>query len=70
MDVRDLAESVLPSEVFAMVTFDPETQEVGVQYGYVLLSLPREDFESFVELLVRAGERLEGAEPEGRRKKG
>lgn len=70
MDMQELAESVLPSEVFAMVTFDPETQEVGVQYGYVLLSLPREDFESFVELLVQAGERLNEQERKGPRKRG
>jgi hypothetical protein len=61
MSVRELAEDVMPSEVFAMVSFDTETHEVGIQYGYVLLSLPREDFESFVELLVSASERLEGS---------
>ncbi|GEM_PF-2699231 len=72
MDIQDLAESVLPSEVFAMVTLDPETQEVGVQYGYVLLSLPREDFEDFVELLRQAAERLHQLEQKdpGARKRG
>jgi len=60
MSVRELAEDVMPSEVFAMVSFDTETHEVGIQYGYVLLSLPEEDFESFVELLASAGERLKG----------
>jgi hypothetical protein len=59
MAVRELVEDVMPSEVFAMVSYDPETHEVGIQYGYVLLSLPQEDFESFVNLLIDAGERLE-----------
>jgi hypothetical protein len=59
MDVKELVEDVLPSEVFAMVTYDPETEEVGVQYGYVLLSLPREDFGRFVEMLAEAEERLD-----------
>lgn len=60
MDVRDLNEGVMPSEVFAAVSYDPETREVGVQYGYVLLSLPREDFESFLNLLLEAQEKLPG----------
>lgn len=68
MDLKELAESVMPSEVFALVTYDPEAQEVGLQYGYVLLSLPREDFESFVELLVRAGERLHESEAQAKDK--
>ncbi len=59
MDVKELAERVMPSEVFAMVTYDPETHEVGIQYGYVLLSLPREDVEPLIELLEEALERLE-----------
>jgi len=58
MALRELAEDVMPSEVFAMVSYDPETREVGIQYGYVLLSLPQEDFESFVALLTRAAESL------------
>lgn len=60
MEMRELTEGVMPSEVFAAVSYDPETREVGVQYGYVLLSLPREDFESFLYLLLEAKERLEG----------
>jgi len=59
MDMQELTEGVMPSEVFAAVSYDPETHEVGVQYGYVLLSLPREDFESFLALLFQAKESLE-----------
>ncbi|OGF52773.1 MAG: hypothetical protein A2Z21_00270 [Candidatus Fraserbacteria bacterium RBG_16_55_9] len=60
MEMRELTDGVMPSEVFAAISYDPETREVGVQYGYVLLSLPREDFESFIDLLLEAKERLEG----------
>lgn len=60
MDMEELAEGVMPSDVFAMVTYDRETREVGIQYGYVLLSLPREDFGPFVDLLSEAEGHLEG----------
>jgi hypothetical protein len=59
MEMRELTEAVLPSEVFAAVSYDPETREVGIQYGYVLLSLPREDFASFLALLHEAQTSLE-----------
>ncbi len=65
MEVQELVESVMPSEVFTAVSYDPKTREVGIQYGYVLLSLPREDFESFVDLLVQAEERLPDGEQRG-----
>ncbi len=70
MDVEELAERVLPSEVFAMVTYDPETREVGLQYGYVLLSLPREDVGPLVELLEEALARLEAEREREPRSKG
>ena len=61
--MRELIEGVMPSEVFAAVSYDPETREVGIQYGYALLSLPLEDFESFLELLMEARESLDGKPP-------
>lgn len=59
MDIEDLADEVLPSETMAAVTYDPETGEVGVQYGYALISLPREDLASLAQLLGEASERLD-----------
>lgn len=59
MDVEELVDDTMPSDAIAAVSYDPETGEVGIQYGYVLVSLPREDFAGFIDLLRDAEERLE-----------
>jgi len=57
--VRDLVEITTTSETPLAVWFDPETHEVGVQYGYVVISLPVEDFHDVAEALFAAKAQLE-----------
>ncbi len=54
----DLIETVTTSETPLAAWFDPQSKEVGVQYGYVLISLPLEDFHDLVEALEEARKRL------------
>lgn len=60
MAVKDLAEGLTPSELWVSVWYDDETREVFVQYGYVDISMPVEDFSSFIDVLVQAENKLEG----------
>jgi len=57
--MRDLIETTTTSETPLAVWFDPETHEVGVQYGYVVISLPVEDFHDVAEALSAAKAQLE-----------
>ena len=59
MEIIEIAEEMSPSEIFTSITYDTESKEVGLQYGYVLLSLPVEDLESMVNLLATAAEQIE-----------
>ena len=59
MEIIEIAEEMMPSEIYTSVTYDPESREVGFQYGYVLLSLPVEDLERMIELLSQAAEEIE-----------
>lgn len=59
MAIKDLAEAMATSDTWMSVWHDDEEKEVYVQYGYVDISLPIEDFHDFVEMLVSAEEKLE-----------
>lgn len=60
MVIKDLAEGLTASETLVNVWRDDEGEDVFIQYGYAAISMPREDFHDFVELLVQAEEQLEG----------
>lgn len=60
MAIKDLAEGLTPGELWVSVWLDEESKEVFVQYGYVDISMPVEDFSSFIDVLVEAEDRLEG----------
>ena len=60
MAVKDLAEGLTPSELWVSVWFDDDMKEVFVQYGYVDISMPIEDFSSFIDVLVQAENQLAG----------
>ncbi|HED04079.1 MAG TPA: hypothetical protein ENI60_04860 [Candidatus Fraserbacteria bacterium] len=60
MAAGDLVEGILPSETLLALWYDKDTREVLMQYGYVALSMPMEDFSELVGLLQQAQERLEG----------
>jgi len=62
MAVKDLAEGLTPSETWVSVWHDDEAQEVYIQYGYVDISMPVEDLQSLIDILIQAEERLEGSE--------
>lgn len=65
MAIETLAEAVATSETWISVWHDDAEKEVYVQYGYVDISMPIEDFEDFVETLIEAREKL--AQPKKRR---
>ncbi len=58
MAIETLAETVAASETWISVWHDTNEHEVYVQYGYVDISMPVEDFEDFVETLVEARQKL------------
>ena len=58
MAIEDLAEGLTPSEALVSVWQDPETRDVFIQYGYVSISMPLEDFHDFVAILTEAAEAL------------
>jgi len=59
MEIIEIAEEMMPSEIYASITYDPENREVGFQYGYVLLSLPVEDLDKMIELLSMAADTID-----------
>jgi len=65
MAIRDLAEGLTASETLVNVWHDEEGEDVFIQYGYAAISMPREDFRDFVELLVQAAGQLEEDEDGG-----
>ncbi len=65
MAIETLAEAVAASETWISVWHDTNEHEVYVQYGYVDISMPVEDFENFVETLIEAREKL--AQPKKKR---
>lgn len=65
MAIETLAEAVAASETWISVWHDDAEKEVYVQYGYVDISMPVEDFEDFVETLVKARQKL--TQPKKRR---
>lgn len=58
MEFDELADGVLPSDTYASLTYDEESAEVGIQYGYALISIPREDLPDLIQLLQDAQEEL------------
>jgi len=56
--LKDLVDTVTASETPLAVWFDEDTHEVGVQYGYVVLSLPREDFADLANACAEARDQL------------
>jgi len=58
--MEDLAEGLTASETLVSVWHDDEGEDIFIQYGYAAISMPREDFHDFIELLVQAEEQLEG----------
>lgn len=65
MAIETLAETVAASETWISVWHDDAEKEVYVQYGYVDISMPVEDFEDFVETLIEARGKL--AQPKKKR---
>ena len=59
MDFDELTDGVLPSDTYAAITYDEESAEVGIQYGYALVSIPREDLPDLIQLLNDASEQLD-----------
>jgi len=59
MEFDELADGVLPSDTYASLTYDAESAEVGIQYGYALISVPREDLPDLIQLLTDANEQLD-----------
>lgn len=57
--MKDLIETITTSETPLAIWYDPETHEVGVQYGYVVISLPVEDFHDLTEAFAEARNNLE-----------
>lgn len=62
MAVKDLAEGMTQSEILVSVWYDDETNEVLLQYGYVNLSMPLEDFGDLIHMLLEAEEKLNEAD--------
>ncbi len=62
MAVRDIVEGMTSSDVLVSIWFDEETNEVFIQYGYVDLSLPKEDFTDLLDFMVEAEEKLTESE--------
>ncbi len=58
MAIETLAEAVATSDTWISVWHDSNEHEVYVQYGYVDLSMPVEDFEDLVETLIEARQKL------------
>ncbi len=58
MEFDELADGVLPSDTYASLTYDAESAEVGIQYGYALISIPREDLPDLIQLLQDAHQEL------------
>jgi hypothetical protein len=65
MAIEMLAEAVAASETWISVWRDANEHEIYVQYGYVDISMPVEDFEDFVETLLVARQKL--TQPKKRR---
>ncbi len=65
MAIETLAEAVATSETWISVWHDSTEHEVYVQYGYVDISMPVEDFEDFVDTLIEARQKL--TQPKKRR---
>ncbi len=61
MAVETLVETVAPSETWISVWHDDAEREVYIQYGYVDISMPVEDFEELVETLIEAREKLKSS---------
>lgn len=62
MSFNELADGALPSDTYAAITYDEESAEVGIQYGYALISIPREDLAGLIELLDDAHGQLAESE--------
>ncbi len=58
MEFDELADGVMPSDTYVSLTLDEETAEIGIQYGYALISIPREDLPEMIEVLQNAQEQL------------
>lgn len=58
MAIETLAETVAASETWISIWHDTAEQEIYLQYGYVDISMPVEDFEDLVEALVQARQKL------------
>lgn len=58
MAIETLAETVAASETWISIWHDDSEDEIYLQYGYVDLSMPIEDFEDLVETLLQAREKL------------
>jgi hypothetical protein len=63
MAIETLAETVAPSETWISVWHDDAEHEIYIQYGYVDISMPVEDFEELVETLIEAQEKLKSSRP-------
>lgn len=59
MAIKDLAEGLTEGEILVSTWYDDETKDVFIQYGYVDISMPVEDFRSFIEILLQAEQMLE-----------
>lgn len=62
MAVKDLVEGTTETEAPVAIWQDTETNEIVLQYGYVSVSLPAEDFQDLSEFIQKANEVLEQIE--------
>lgn len=70
MAIEDLAEGLTTSEVTVSVWRDDETKDVFIQYGYVSIAMPMEDFLDFITILNEAEEALEAQKGDRRSEQG
>jgi hypothetical protein len=58
MAIETLAERVAASETWISLWCDQSEHEIYLQYGYVDISMPIEDFEDLVETMLEARAKL------------
>lgn len=61
MAIETLTERVAASETWISLWHDSSEDEIYLQYGYVDISMPVEDFEDLVDAMLEARRRLKGA---------
>ncbi|MCS6936496.1 MAG: hypothetical protein NZ610_00175 [Candidatus Bipolaricaulota bacterium] len=60
MAIETLAERLAASETWISLWRDTSENEIYLQYGYVDISMPVEDFEDLLEAMLEARQKLKG----------